>query len=338
MSEPGADVQHPETGATAGPEVAFGARRGNGRVRTISVPTGIGEALVELADQRLSAPSGRGKYFLIHGASGSSRTWDRIVSHPFARRGGAIIASIDLPGWGAASSALPPRATLGDMRDAVVACLDALDERTGSDAPWHLVGHSMGGLLALEVAASIPDRIDGVTAVSPSASGVIASVSHPWRTLTGGRHGEGLPALVLLAGGLRPFSRLERFPTGLVRFAIRTGLMRLLVSPLFRHPTRIPPETVRQLGYEMRPRSFRAATSSIVGYDIERWRRLDSPLTTVEGDRDVFVGEQDATGIARVLPGTRRVILADCGHFPHVEHATVVADLLWGPTRSPDVE
>ncbi len=311
------------------------APEADGRVRTVAVPTGIGEALIELADQRLSAPSGHGKYFLIHGASGSSRTWDRIVSHPFARRGAAIIACIDLPGWGATSAVLPAGATLADMRDAVIACLDVLDERTGSNDPWHLVGHSMGGLLALEVAASVPDRIRGVTAVSPSASGVIASVSHPWRTLTGGRHGGGLPALVLLAGGLRPFSRLERFPPGLVRFAIRIGLMRLLVSPLFRHPRRIPFETVRQLGFEMRPRSFRAATESIVGYDIGRWRRIESPLTTIEGDRDVFVGEQDAEGVAVVLPATHRVVIADCGHFPHVEHATTVAGLIWRPVPSP---
>jgi pimeloyl-ACP methyl ester carboxylesterase len=309
--------------------IAFGPARDIGRVQVVTVDTGIGTAVVELADQRGSAPSGRGRFLLIHGASGSARTWDRIVSHPRARHDAAVIAAIDLPGWGASPSTLPAGATLADMRDAVVACLDALDSRTGATEPWHLIGHSMGGLLALEVAASAPDRIDGLTAVSPSASGVIRSLSHPWRTLTGGRHGGGLPALVLLVGGLRPFSRLERFAPGLVRLAIRAGLMRMLVSPLFRHARRIPAETVRQLGFEMRPRSFAAATRSVVGYDIARWTRISAPLTTIEGDRDVFVGEQDAAGVARVLPEATRVVIPDCGHFPHVEHPGAVAELIW---------
>ncbi|MET0590080.1 MAG: alpha/beta hydrolase [Naasia sp.] len=302
------------------------ARRGSA---SRHVATGIGDAVLEMRARR--SVDGR-PTLLIHGAAGSARTWDDLLATPAATTATGMIASIDLPGWGASTSRLPRDATLADMRRSVLACLDVLERETGAAGPWQLVGHSMGGLLALDVAAAAPDRVAAVIAVSPSASGVIRSVTDPWASLLGGRRAGGLPALVLLTGGLRLFAGLDRFSPALMMVLERIGVLRLLTLPLFRHPFQVPRRVVRRLGLELRPHSFAAATRSVARYDLEQWTAIRAAVTTIEGDRDVFVGEEDARAVRRTIPQSTRIVESDCGHFPHVERAGAVASIVW-PTR-----
>ena len=80
----------------------------------------------------------------VHGAGHDHATWQSQTAH-FADAGHAVLAP-DLPGHG--SNLEPPRTAIEAMAEWLLA---ALDERPSG--PLHLVGHSMGSLVALEAAA-----------------------------------------------------------------------------------------------------------------------------------------------------------------------------------------
>jgi pimeloyl-ACP methyl ester carboxylesterase len=87
---------------------------------------------------------------LIHGA-GMDRTIWSLQARYLAHHGRAVLA-LDLPEHG--KSAGPPLSTIAAMADWVAALLDKLDIAQAA-----LVGHSMGALIALDLAGRRPERV-----------------------------------------------------------------------------------------------------------------------------------------------------------------------------------
>ncbi len=87
---------------------------------------------------------------LIHGAGMDSTVW-QMQSRYLAHRGVRVLA-LDLPGHGRSGGAVI--ADIGGMADWVIAFMDAAGVENVTVA-----GHSMGALIALEVAAKAPDRM-----------------------------------------------------------------------------------------------------------------------------------------------------------------------------------
>ena len=103
---------------------------------------------------------GRGEpIVLVHGLGGSHRSWDAVVPSLQSHRD---VIALDLPGFGD-SPPLPAASphTPAMLAAAVERLLDAL----GLDRP-HVAGHSLGGWVALELAAS--GRANSVTAFCPA--------------------------------------------------------------------------------------------------------------------------------------------------------------------------
>jgi pimeloyl-ACP methyl ester carboxylesterase len=96
---------------------------------------------------------------LIHGQGGCWQWWLRVI--PTLARTSRVIA-VDLAGFGASEVAV------GDAfyaQSAIVrSLLDQLGESTAT-----VVGHSMGGLVALAVAADHPNRVSGLVLVNGGA-------------------------------------------------------------------------------------------------------------------------------------------------------------------------
>jgi pimeloyl-ACP methyl ester carboxylesterase len=92
---------------------------------------------------------------LLHGLAGSGTWWDRNVpalSEAFS------VTTVDLPGFG--TSHPDARLILDEVPGQVAALIGELGlERA------HLVGHSMGGLVAGGVAADYPERVDRLVLV-----------------------------------------------------------------------------------------------------------------------------------------------------------------------------
>jgi pimeloyl-ACP methyl ester carboxylesterase len=90
---------------------------------------------------------------LIHGAVMDGSVW-RYQADALAQKGFVPIA-VDLPGHGGSEG--EPSVTIKGYAGWVLAYLSVLDE------PVHLVGHSMGALVALETAAARPDLVRSIT-------------------------------------------------------------------------------------------------------------------------------------------------------------------------------
>ncbi len=115
---------------------------------------------------------------LLHGLGASGRVFDRRVF------GGARVIVPDLPGCGRSGrwASLEPSAIARALRDELA--------RRGVDR-FRLVGHSFGGLVALELAAQNPDALVELTLASVPVQGVplelqlwlaspLAPFSGPW--------------------------------------------------------------------------------------------------------------------------------------------------------------
>jgi pimeloyl-ACP methyl ester carboxylesterase len=199
------------------------------------------------------------------------------------------------------------------LNDAVL--IDAARGAHSSRSRYRLVGHSLGGFVALHLAAAAPERVSRVDLVSAVSFAVIDSGAHPVRAF------RRLPGFTGLLQGMRFLSILPGRGGPLVRFLTRLGLLPLLVSPLFDRRRPVHPSVVAALGEELRPRAFGAGTRRAARYPAaERWQRITCPVHLVSGDRDVFVARDDPAALARTVPTLRRTRLARTGHFAHIEN------------------
>lgn len=97
----------------------------------------------------------------VHGLGGSSMNWTALMA---AMRGDVDGYAIDLPGFG-----FSPPARDGDAspQGHARAVADFIDAELGSQ-PVHLFGNSMGGNVALQLAARRPDLVQTLTLISPA--------------------------------------------------------------------------------------------------------------------------------------------------------------------------
>ncbi len=97
---------------------------------------------------------------LVHGLSGSSRWWRRNIGALTPHR---RVYVVDLIGFGASRRARQ-RFALAEASSYLMRWLDQLElERVSLD------GHSMGCLIAAELAADAPERVDRLVLVDPAA-------------------------------------------------------------------------------------------------------------------------------------------------------------------------
>lgn len=262
--------------------------------------------------------SSRGTLFL-HGAAGSWTNWTPLLAA--AREAGTDLGEpvlFDLPGFGEA----------GADRDITVEIICDLVRDLALElgyTEWDVVGHSMGGFVALHMAALWPDSVRSVRMVSGTSHSVIDAVEHPWRGL------RVIPGFVLFRAAMIAFSSVDRPARALVRFLARVHALVPFVTPLFRHTLRVDDSVVRALGTELRPRSFVMATLVARGYDADAlWGGIRCPVMATMGDRDVFVTPRDLSELRRLVPGARTTVIADCGHFGNVERPREVLAALFG--------
>ena len=138
---------------------------------------------------------------LIHGLGMSAAYW---TAYTFPALGGAFrLLAPDLPGYGGSDPL--PHHTLA----AYTGTLRALLDRLASYEPAHMLGHSMGGQLALGLAAADPARVRSLTLVG--AAGLPWREPPWWMSLRAATdRGNFQPRLLAYGFQAGPFSRTYR--------------------------------------------------------------------------------------------------------------------------------
>jgi len=99
---------------------------------------------------------------LLHGFGGDLNNW-LFNQEPLAAKG--QVYALDLPGHGQSSKQVADP-TVAGLSAAVLAFMDAL-----GIASAHLVGHSLGGAIALSAAINAPQRVNSLTLLAPAGLG-----------------------------------------------------------------------------------------------------------------------------------------------------------------------
>jgi pimeloyl-ACP methyl ester carboxylesterase len=243
----------------------------------------------------------------VHGLSGCWQNW--LEQLPVFAAAGHRVIAVDLPGFGA--SELPAREI---SIAGYAAFLDALLDALGVSEPAVVVGNSMGGFVAAELALALPWRVRRLVLVA--AAGISSDRAKRAPLLTGAR---GLAIVTAWAA-----SRHEAL-------ARRPRLRRLALRFVVRHPERLS----APLAYELMEGSGRAgflpALEALLSYPLrDRLGAIACPTLIVWGDRDRIVPVGDAHRFERLIPGARKVILPDTGHVTMLERPLIFNGLLTG--------
>ena len=239
---------------------------------------------------------------LVHAGIADARMWA-----PLAARLGPRwrVVRYDLRGYG--RSALPPGPfshvdDLGAVLDAVLG--------TTAPEPVHLVGASLGGRIALDLALDRPAAVRSVALLGAVVSGFEPDLPPPprWdRVVAAGRTGD-LDALADAEARMwladPDGTRLPEGVLELVRTMDRIALAGETSGAAEERPVPVPA--------------------------VDRLGRLDRPVLVVDGALDLDEIRAAADLLAARLPRVERVRLPGAAHLPALELPDVVAELLGG--------
>lgn len=267
---------------------------------------------------RSAQPTGEPLLLFLHGVGGNARSWSPLLTE--LRASGARLPDVlipDLPGFGESENQ-----TSELLASEVGGYLLDLATRLG----WsrvHLVGHSMGGFLALDMASRADPRIARLSTISGAYFGIIRTVNHPlaaWRT---DRAAAGSYAL------MRWLARLGPVGTLAMGAVAKTPLANLLLTGLIATPRELNRSVRRSVLTNLRPRSFALAAKNGIAYDAaQRWGRITVPTVSIFGTEDHLVPPRDAHEFADALPEATVTILPGVAHFAHLERPREVAHAL----------
>jgi pimeloyl-ACP methyl ester carboxylesterase len=229
---------------------------------------------------------------LLHGLASSNRYWGHAYD-ALAQRGRLVIP--DLLGFGA--SPRPPGGYGPDEHaDAVVRCLRDID---ADHPPVLLVGHSVGALVALRIAARFPHMVCGVVGFGPPI----------YRHLDDARHHLGRMGLT---------SRLFGLDTRWAEIACRQ-LCERRPSLAAKLVVRLRPDLPRELAADAVEHSWASysetLTRVVLAAEASHWlEQIDAPVLFVVGSDDAVC---DLGFLGQLVSGTRvadLLVLPGAGH------------------------
>jgi pimeloyl-ACP methyl ester carboxylesterase len=138
---------------------------------------------------------------LLHCSMSSGAQWRALARR--LEEAGHCVAAPDLLGYGDAPRA--PAKDFSAVHEAVrvAACADAA---FGSGAPFHAIGHSYGGMVALHLARTLPRRVASVMAYEPVCFNLLGRKDADYRDAR-----VLAEAIALLVRAGRPFDASRRF-------------------------------------------------------------------------------------------------------------------------------
>jgi 3-oxoadipate enol-lactonase len=227
---------------------------------------------------------------LVHAGIADSRMYDpQLRTFPEAHQ----VVRVDLPGFGES----PFESNVVSYRGAIGEALDGVSVDRAA-----IVGTSLGGRAALELALDSPERVSALVLVGAGID------DHDW------------------SEEVERFSaeEIEALQRGDLEAAVTSNLRLWLAGPR-RDLDAVDPE-LRELVGEMQRQAFRLSK----GHDDLQADRLDPPASArladvhvptlvVTGDEDIDDIHAIADRLAREIPGAERATIADAAHLPSLE-------------------
>jgi pimeloyl-ACP methyl ester carboxylesterase len=240
---------------------------------------------------------------LVHALGSSSHAWNPILAALVAER---EVLALDLPGFGRSAplpAGVPP--TVPALADAVEQAVDAAGFETA-----HIVGNSIGGWIALELARR--GRARSVVAISPAGAGSpeerVRIVAAAVRTYA---------AAQLLA----PWAAVL---PGLVASAA------FLFSEVHSRPWRVRPEDALQavLGLAGSLAFLETLEWTVGRHQPEGLAEVRCPVLLAWGSEDRILAPSHAAQFVDAIPGAQHLVLPGVGHIPMSDDPDLVAAMI----------
>jgi len=231
--------------------------------------------------------SGGSPLLFLHGLFGSSSNWGSVVSH-FTVRHRCILPDLRNHGRSFHAADVGYSAQADDL----IRLMNHLDiERA------NIIGHSMGGKVAMELALEYPGRCDKLVVVD------IAPVSY--------RHGFGEIIDSLSSIDLALLGSRQEADNLLGKRLADPGLRGFLLQNLVRENG--------QWSWRLNLEALAQGQQEIVGFPEKRRRPYVGKSLFVAGEKSTYINYQDHATIQQLFPGARIVTIPGAGHWVYAE-------------------
>jgi pimeloyl-ACP methyl ester carboxylesterase len=225
------------------------------------------------------------------------------------------VYAIDLPGHG--HSTIDPLARLDEpyFRQGVIGFIEKLNLTDVT-----LAGESIGGALALTVAAAIPQRVKRVFAINP--------YDYEMRYGDGIRRGNWFANFII---GSLQIPILGAFNAWLENKVVLGKIM----GGGYHDARKLPPDLLTEFDQVAQRTGYkRAARKVLAGWRSwskarEQYRAISAPVTLIYGDSD-WSRSNERERTRGLIPNTRMVTLKDTGHFASLENPSELARIILG--------
>ncbi|HEX2177281.1 MAG TPA: alpha/beta fold hydrolase [Nocardioidaceae bacterium] len=268
------------------------------------------ETVVVHGHKRAYVKVGQGPaLLLLHGLGCDHHTWDPVLTQ--LSRHFTVIAP-DLLGHGRSDKPRGDYSVAGNangMRDLLTVL--GIDKVT-------VVGHSLGGGVAMQFAYQFPERTERLCLVAPGGMGPEVSVLLRALTLPGA----GLAVGALTTGPARHLGRSALHALSRTRLACFRDASELgdIYARLADPATRTALRHVTRGVIDVR--------GQIVTMTDRAYLTEHMPMCVVWGADDTIIPSHHADIARRHAPAARVEVLPDSGHFPHKDHPERFAEIL----------
>lgn len=246
---------------------------------------------------------------LIHGIGSRWQMWEPVMGRLSEHHD---VIAVDLPGFGA--SPMPPLGTPAGI-DSQITLVTEFLAQLGVERP-HVAGNSMGGLLALEMAAR--GLVSSATALSPAGFASRAEMTY-------GR--------VSLWLTVRLARRTARYSETLfaTAFGRKLGLSLFVARPERLTGAEAAENTRALAGAPW----FDATLPALRAFEFSDDLEIDVPVTVAWGAKDRLLLPRQARRAAHAIPRARVLLLDGCGHVPTWDDPEQVARVLLDGAATP---
>ncbi|MBL7258772.1 alpha/beta fold hydrolase [Paractinoplanes lichenicola] len=251
---------------------------------------------------------------LLHGVASDATTWTPILQ--CAAESGVELGNlvlVDLPSFGRSENRLDTMwiPEVGEMLMREMKGLGFLKVR--------LVGQSMGGFLALDMASRFAADVTSVHVAAGSYFAILNTIKRPIANILRN------PVTALLWNGYWLLCLTGGFGSHMVRLCARVVGARAVIAPFLARPAQFRRQLAEKILTQLSPRGVVLTARNGPSYDaVETWGSITVPLIAVFGDRDRLVTKWDAQELIRANPSARIAWVADAAHMLTIERPSAV--------------